>query len=287
MIVGTVKETFPGERRVAITPHVLPLLTRIGCEVRIESGAGLAAGFPDGTYREKGAQVVASRGEVFSSADVVLQVRALGANLEHGRGDLDLMRRGQLVVGMFEPLTSLDAAKEIASRGVTLFAMELIPRITRAQSMDVLSSMATVAGYKAALLAAQHLPKMFPMMMTAAGTVKPARVFVVGAGVAGLQAIASSRRMGARVEAYDVRPAVKEQVESLGYVPIEINRPQRSSAARIRSIWSGISPNHTTWGRMPPASPQLVQAVSARRSFSPPTTSPQWSHWDLPSSPCM
>jgi NAD(P) transhydrogenase subunit alpha len=225
MIVGTVKETFPGERRVAITPHVLPLLAKAGCEVLIESEAGLSAGFTDAAYTEKGAKIVGSRKEVFDSAEIVLQVRALGANTEHGRGDLELMRQGQVLVGMAEPLTEFDAARELASRGVTLFAMEMIPRITRAQSMDVLSSMATIAGYKAVLVAADHLPKMFPMMMTAAGTVKPARVLIVGAGVAGLQAIASSKRMGAQVQAYDIRPEVKEQIESLGakFVEMELD----------------------------------------------------------------
>ena len=225
MIVGTVKETFPGERRVAITPHILPLLTKAGCEVLIESEAGLAAGFTDAAFTEKGAKIAGSRKEVFDSAEILLQVRTLGANTEHGRGDLELMRQGQVIVGNSEPLTEFDAMRELASRGVTLFAMEMIPRITRAQSMDVLSSMATIAGYKAVLLAADHLPKMFPMMMTAAGTVKPARVLIVGAGVAGLQAIASSKRMGAQVQAYDIRPEVKEQIESLGakFVEMELD----------------------------------------------------------------
>ena len=222
MIVGTVKESFPGERRVGITPHVIPSLVKAGCAVLVEAGAGVEAGFPDAAYVEKGAKIAAGRDEVFSSADVLVQVRAYGANLEHGRSDVERMRRGQLLIGLFEPLTSLEADRAVADRGVTLFAMELIPRITRAQSMDVLSSMGTIAGYRGALLAAQHLPKMFPMMMTAAGTVKPARVFVVGVGVAGLQAIASSRRMGARVEAYDIRPVAKEQVESLGAKFVEM-----------------------------------------------------------------
>jgi len=222
MIVGTVKETYDGERRVAITPHVIPLLTKAGCEILIESGAGTAAGFPDSEYTDKGATVASSRAEVFQKADVVAQVRSYGANLEAGRADLDHVRKGQLIVGTFEPLTSLDAGRAMAEKGVTLFAMELIPRISRAQAMDVLSSMATIAGYKGVLLAAQHLPKMFPMMMTAAGTIKPARVFIVGVGVAGLQAIASSRRLGAKVEAYDIRPAVKEQVESLGAKFVEM-----------------------------------------------------------------
>jgi NAD(P) transhydrogenase subunit alpha len=222
MIVGTVKESFPGEDRVALVPSVVPTLTKAGYEVVIEAGAGIPAGFPDAAYTEKGARTVASRAEVFGQADIVFQVRGYGANPEAGRADLELMRSGQMIVAMFEPLTALDAVKEVAARGATLFAMELVPRITRAQSMDVLSSMATIGGYKAVLLAAQHLPKMFPMMMTAAGTITPAKVLVVGAGVAGLQAIASSRRLGAQVEAYDIRPAVKEQIESLGAKFVEM-----------------------------------------------------------------
>jgi NAD(P) transhydrogenase subunit alpha len=224
MIVGVPKETCPGERRVALVPSALPSLGRSGIEVLLETGAGEQAGYPDSVFTEKGAKLVASREELFGSADVVLQVRAYGANLEAGKSDLALLRQGQTVIGTFEPLTSVQAAKEVADTGARLFAMELMPRITRAQSMDVLSSMATIAGYKAVLIAADHLPKMFPMMMTAAGTISPAKVFVVGAGVAGLQAIASSRRMGAVVEAYDIRPAVKEQIESLGgkFVEMEL-----------------------------------------------------------------
>ncbi len=232
MIVGVVKETLPGERRVALVPAVLGALGKAGCEVLIEPGAGEAAGYPDGAYVDRGAKVAGSRAEVFQNAGVIAQVAAYGANLEHGRADLELMRQQQVVMGMFEPLTSLDAVKDVAGRGVTLFAMELIPRITRAQSMDVLSSMATIAGYKAVLLAADALPKMFPMMMTAAGTIAPARVFVIGAGVAGLQAIASCRRLGAQVDAYDVRPAVKEQVESLGakFVELELETDDAEDA---------------------------------------------------------
>lgn len=216
MVVAIPAETFPGERRVAAVPAVLPALTGAGLDVLVEPGAGAAAGFPDAGYADKGAALATDRAHVFAAADVVLQVRALGANPEAGRADLALMRAGQVVIGLTEPLGRPEAARELAARGVTALSMELIPRITRAQSMDALSSMATVAGYKAVLVAAETLPRMFPMMMTAAGTVTPARVFVVGAGVAGLQAIASARRLGARVEAYDVRPAVREQVESLG-----------------------------------------------------------------------
>ena len=215
MIVGVPKETFPGERRVALVPTALRPLIKAGLEVIVETGAGADAGYPDSAYADKGAKIASSRDEVFG-ADIVVQVRGYGANPEEGKADVERLRSGQIVIGTFEPLTSIPAAKEVAAKGATLFAMELIPRITRAQSMDVLSSMATIAGYKAVLLAANHLPKMFPMMMTAAGTISPAKVFVVGAGVAGLQAIASSKRQGAIVEAYDVRPAVKEQIESLG-----------------------------------------------------------------------
>ena len=216
MVVGIPAETFPGERRVAIVPAELPALAKAGLSVLAEPGAGASAGFPDAAYIEKGAVLATDRAHVFADADAVLQVRALGANPDAGRADLALLRAGQVVIGLSDPLGEPAAARELAARGVTAFSMELIPRITRAQSMDALSSMATVAGYKAVLVAAEALPRMFPMMMTAAGTVTPARVFVVGAGVAGLQAIASARRLGAKVEAYDVRPAVKEQVESLG-----------------------------------------------------------------------
>ena len=216
MVVGIPTESFPDERRVATVPAVLPALAKAGLDVLVEPGAGAAAGFPDSAYADKGAALASDRAHLFATADVVLQVRALGANPDTGRADLELLRGEQVVIGLSEPLGEPAAARELAARGVTAFSMELIPRITRAQSMDALSSMATIAGYKAVLVAAEALPRMFPMMMTAAGTVTPARVFVVGAGVAGLQAIASARRLGAKVEAYDVRPAVREQVESLG-----------------------------------------------------------------------
>jgi NAD(P) transhydrogenase subunit alpha len=216
MIVGIVKESFPNEARVAMVPALLPQLAKAGIEVVIESGAGEAAGFLDEEYSAKGAKVVSGRAEVFGSAEVIAQVRALGANPEEGRSDLDLIRDGQTIIGVCEPLTEHESNQAMADKGANLFSMEMMPRITRAQSMDVLSSMATIAGYKAVLIAANELPKMFPMMMTAAGTIAPAKVFVVGAGVAGLQAIASAKKLGAIVQAYDVRPAVKEQVESLG-----------------------------------------------------------------------
>ena len=222
MIVGVPSETYPGERRVATIPAVVPALTKAGFDVLLESGAGVSAGFLDAVYTDKGARIAGGRGQVFAEADVILQVRTLGANTVAGRADLELLRPGQTVIGFSEPLGEPAAARDLAARGVTAFSMELIPRITRAQSMDALSSMATIAGYKAVLLAAETLPRMFPMLMTAAGTITPARVFIVGAGVAGLQAIASARRLGARVEAYDVRPAVKEQVESLGATFVDL-----------------------------------------------------------------
>lgn len=214
--VGFVAESFPGERRVAIVPAAVPLLSKAGVELIMEAGAGLSAGFPDSEYAEKSVQILSSRSELFAAADVVLQVRTPGANPETGAADLERMRRGQTLIGFAEPLTTADTARALAAAGVNLLAMELMPRITRAQSMDALSSMATVAGYKAVLMAADGLPRMFPMLMTAAGTIAPARVLVIGAGVAGLQAIATARRLGAVVSGYDIRTAVKEQVESLG-----------------------------------------------------------------------
>ena len=215
LTVGVVAESAPGERRVALVPASLGVLNKSGVEFMIEAGAGGRAGFPDSEYAQKDVRL-ASREEVFRRADVLLQVRALGANPESGASDLRLMRSGQTVIGFGEPLTAPDAARSLADRGVNFLAMELMPRITRAQSMDALSSMATIAGYKAVLLAADALPRMFPMLMTAAGTVAPARVLVIGAGVAGLQAIATSRRLGAVVSGYDIRAVVREQIESLG-----------------------------------------------------------------------
>jgi len=222
MQIGVPRETFPDERRVALAPVSIPPLLRAGHAVLLEAGAGTAAGYPDASYLEKGARVLASRAALFEAAELLVQVRGLGANPEAGAQDLPLYRPGQAIVGSLEPLSAAPAMLALAQRGVTAFALELLPRITRAQSMDVLSSMATVAGYKAVLLAAAELPRMFPLLMTAAGTVSPARVLVVGAGVAGLQAIATARRLGALVEAYDVRPAVKEQVQSLGAKFVEL-----------------------------------------------------------------
>lgn len=222
MQVGVVQESCGGERRVALVPGLVPSLKKAKFDVLVQAGAGLAAGFKDQEYVDKGAQLATTREAVFGAADVILQVRSLGSNLEAGITDLGLIREGQTLIGFCDPLTEPGAAQQIAARGATQFSMELIPRITRAQSMDALSSMATIAGYKAVLLAADALPKMFPMMMTAAGTISPAKALIVGAGVAGLQAIASARRLGAVVEAYDVRPAVKEQIQSLGAKFLEL-----------------------------------------------------------------
>ena len=212
MIVAVPRESFPGERRVSLVPSVLPALTKASIDIVVEASAGVSAGFPDKAYIEKGARLAATKTQLLADAEIVLQVRSPGA----------AGKVGQTIIGFSEPLAEPKTAQAVAERGIRSFSMELIPRITRAQSMDALSSMATIAGYKAVLLAAETLPRMFPMMMTAAGTITPARVFVVGAGVAGLQAIASARRLGARVEAYDVRPAVKEQVESLGANFVEL-----------------------------------------------------------------
>jgi len=208
MRIGVPRESFTGENRVALTPAAVAALKKSGLDVAVEREAGTAAGFTDAAYEQAGASLV-SRSEVFSTADILLQVRSIPF-------ETSTLHRGQVVIGFADPLGSPDAIRALADAGVTAFSMELMPRITRAQSMDALSSMATIAGYKGVLMAANHLPRMFPMLMTAAGTLTAARVFIVGAGVAGLQAIATARRLGARVEAYDVRPAVKEQVQSMG-----------------------------------------------------------------------
>jgi NAD(P) transhydrogenase subunit alpha len=213
--LGTLRETYPHERRVALVPRQCETLKKAGLEVIVEQSAGIAAGFPDEMYVARGARI-GSREDVLRAADILAQVRCLGANPEVGQADIPLLRPGQILIGFGEPLTALQECSQLATAGVSLLALELIPRITRAQSMDALSSMATIAGYRAVLMGASQLPKMFPLLMTAAGTLTPAKVFVLGAGVAGLQAIATARRLGAVVCAYDVRPAVKEQVESVG-----------------------------------------------------------------------
>jgi H+-translocating NAD(P) transhydrogenase subunit alpha len=230
VIIGVPKESYPGERRVALVPIVIPNLTKAGFEVIVQAGAGTEAGYPDALYTEKGAKIVGDRAAVFSQAELIVQVLCYGSNDITGKADLPLMRRGQGLTGFLRPLGSVDVLQQIAATGVTSFAVELMPRTTRAQSMDALSSMGTICGYKAVLLAAVTLPKIFPMLTTAAGTITPAKVFIVGAGVAGLQAIATARRLGAVVSAYDMRPASKEQVQSLGGrfvdLPVEAKNAQ-------------------------------------------------------------
>ncbi len=214
MKVGVPRESAAGETRVALIPASVPALKKAGLDVIVEAGAGTAAGFPDEQYQAQGAST-GSRSDVFATSDVILQVRS-------APGEPARLKNNQTVIGFADPLGSPAGVASLARSGANLFSMELMPRITRAQTMDALSSMATVAGYKGVLLAAVGLPRMFPMLMTAAGTVSPARVFVVGAGVAGLQAISVARRLGAKVEAYDVRPAAKEQVQSLGAKFVEL-----------------------------------------------------------------
>ncbi len=210
MLLGILKETAPGETRVALLPESLKLLLAQGISITVESGAGASAGASDATYTEAGASVTTDRASILANADLLPLVNAPEA------ADQAQLKHGAVVIGFLKPLDAPGALTAAIARPATLFSMELVPRISRAQSMDALSSMATVAGYKAVIAAADRLPRLFPMLMTAAGTVPPARVFVIGAGVAGLQAIATARRLGAVVEAYDVRAAAGEQVRSLG-----------------------------------------------------------------------
>ena len=222
MIIGVPKEIYPGERRVALVPLVVPILAKSECEVVIEAGAGEEAGYPDSHYVQKGAKIIAQRAALFETADIIVQVLCYGSNDITGKADLPLLRRDQVLIGFLRPLGSMQVVQEIANTGVTSFSVELVPRTTRAQSMDALSSMGTICGYKAVLIAADTLPRIFPMLTTAAGTITPARVLIIGAGVAGLQAIATARRLGAVASAYDLRPAAKEQVQSLGGRFIEL-----------------------------------------------------------------
>ena len=272
MRVGIVRETAPGERRVALVPETVGKLTAGGFEVAVERDAGAAASFPDAAYVDAGATIGAP-----SDAEVVVAVR---------RPDPARLRDGQLLIAYLEPLSDREGIAQLESRGVVAFAMESIPRITRAQPMDALSSQATVGGYKAALLAAEHLPRFFPMLMTAAGTVPPAKVLVIGAGVAGLQAIATARRLGAVVTGFDVRPVVREQIESLGanwlelgvggaeaeggyareLTPEEMQRQQRALEERIGDFDAVI----TTAAVPGRAAPKIIpaSAVAAMRPGS-------------------
>jgi NAD(P) transhydrogenase subunit alpha len=213
MIAGVPKETTDGERRVSLVPELVPPLAKAGLEVQVESGAGGPAGFPDKAYQDQKALLQSS---VISRADIILKVQP------PSKGEIESMKEGAILIGFLAPYYNQDLIRALANRKVTAFAMELMPRITRAQPMDALSAMSTIAGYKAVLMAADRLHKFFPLLMTAAGTMRPARVFVIGAGVAGLQAIGTARRLGAVVEAFDTRPVVKEQVESLGAKFVEL-----------------------------------------------------------------
>jgi NAD(P) transhydrogenase subunit alpha len=223
VICAVPKESFPEERRVSLVPAHVKLITSKDFQVRVERGAGAEAGFTDSAYEEQGAGLVDDRKELYGSADVVFQVRGAGANPHAGLEDISLMREGSILIGFLNPFGARESIDLLNKKKITSFAVELIPRITRAQSMDALSSMASLAGYRAALMAACALSKIYPMMMTAAGTIIPAKVFVIGAGVAGLQAIATAHRIGAVVTAYDVRPAVRDQVESLGAKFVELD----------------------------------------------------------------
>jgi NAD(P) transhydrogenase subunit alpha len=230
VIIGIPAEGYPQERRVALVPMVIPTLTKAGFEVLVETNAGQHAGYLDSHFTDKGAKIAPDRATVFAKADIIVQVLSFGSNDITGDRDLPLLRKGQILIGFLRPFGTRETLEALAARGVTSFSIELMPRTTRAQSMDALSSMGTVCGYKAVLIAADTHPRLFPMMTTAAGTVTPARIFVIGCGVAGLQAIATARRLGAVASAYDMRPAAKEQVQSLGgrfvELPIEASNAQ-------------------------------------------------------------
>lgn len=222
MLIGVPREIASGERRVALVPEVVSQLTKAGHRVVVERGAGLRAGFTDEAYRAAGCDLADSADEIYSTAQMILKVQRPARN-EAGQAELDEMTDGSVLIGLLQPSGDPALFQQLAERGIIACSMELVPRTTRAQMMDALSSQSTVAGYKAVLLAANALQKFFPMLMTAAGTVRPARVLVIGAGVAGLQAIATARRIGAVVEAFDTRPVVKEQVKSLGATFVELD----------------------------------------------------------------
>ncbi len=222
MIIGVPKETYPGEQRVALIPSEISRLAKKNISVLVEKGAGINAGFLDADYERKGARIVDNIDGIFSKAALIAQVRGYGSNQKVGMEALSPFQEGQGLIAFLNPLGAVEKTQQLADKKITALSMELMPRITRAQSMDALSSMATIAGYKAVLIAANELPKLFPMMMTAAGSITPAKVFVIGVGVAGLQAIATAKRLGAIVEAYDIRPEVKEQVQSVGGKFIEL-----------------------------------------------------------------
>ena len=222
MLIGVPREIATGERRVALVPETVSQLTQAGHRVVVERGAGMRAGFTDEAYRTAGCDLADSAGDIYSTAQMILKVQRPGRD-DAGEAELDQMKEGSILIGLLQPSGDPALFQQLAERGIIALSMELVPRTTRAQMMDALSSQSTVAGYKAVLLAANALQKFFPMLMTAAGTVRPARVLVIGAGVAGLQAIATARRIGAVVEAFDTRPVVKEQVQSLGATFVELD----------------------------------------------------------------
>lgn len=229
MIIGITRELVGGENRVSLCPDNVQSLVDKGLELWVEQNAGAQAGFSDDDYISVGAKVVSDRDELFAKSDVILQVQSFGSNTENADDDLKRLKAKQLVIGMMDPLAQPQAAQQVADTGATAIALEMVPRISRAQSMDVLSSMATLAGYRSVLLGAEAAPRILPMLMTAAGTLQPARVLIMGVGVAGLQACATAKRLGAVVEAYDVRPAAREQIISVGATPVELDLPTESS----------------------------------------------------------
>jgi NAD(P) transhydrogenase subunit alpha len=237
MRIGVPRETSPGERRVALVPESCKKLIQAGYTIAVEAGAGERAGFPDPAYREVGATVETDRSVLLGSSDLILKVNPPASRDGQG-SEVESMRSGAVYLGSLMPLRNLDAVRALAARRITAFSTDAIPRTTRAQSMDTLSSMANISGYKGALLAAGELNKYFPMLMTAAGMVPPAKVFVIGAGVAGLQAIATARRLGANVFATDVRPEVKEQIESVGakYVGIELSESAAAGGGYAKEL---------------------------------------------------
>jgi len=229
VIIGITRELVAGENRVSLCPDNVQSLVDKGLELWVEQNAGAQAGFSDDDYISVGAKVVSDRDELFAKSDVILQVQSFGSNTENAEDDLKRLKAKQLVIGMMDPLAQPQAAQQVAGTGATAIALEMVPRISRAQSMDVLSSMATLAGYRSVLLGAEAAPRILPMLMTAAGTLQPARVLIMGVGVAGLQACATAKRLGAVVEAYDVRPAAREQIISVGATPVELDLPTESS----------------------------------------------------------
>ncbi len=269
MVVGVPRENRAGETRVALTPTALPQLTKAGFDVVIESGAGDAAGYPDAAFTDRGARI-GSRDDAFA-ADVLVQVNVMDG--DPASGDIAKLRQGQVVVGAVAPFARPEMVKAIAGTGATLFALELVPRTTRAQSMDILSSQAAVAGYKAVLIAAAELPKMFPLLTTAAGTIAPAKVFIVGAGVAGLAAIANSRRLGALVEAYDVRPAAREEVESLGArfveLPLETGQEEGSGGYAKQLSEDTIKKQQELMAKTVAASDVIITTAQVQGSTAP------------------